>query len=268
MPHIARWVSDLLLLRPLVLFSLMITVFVMSACVSRGDVESMSAAEFSKMRSTIPISNNATQRAYVNCVVRDIVSTLPEPYKSMNWDVELFENNAANAFAMAGGKIGVFTGIFNVAKTQDQFASVIGHEIAHVTEDHTVDRINRAQVTGGAVSVSSILLGDQLGIGTQNAQVLIDGAAQLGMTLPFGRKQESEADLVGLDYMASAGFDPRASIQLWKNMASTTNGAPPEFLSTHPSSDTRIGDLVGEMPEALPLYNQALATGKTPRCLR
>jgi predicted Zn-dependent protease len=86
------------------------------------------------------------------------------------------------------------------------------------------------------------------------------------MLLPFGRKQESEADLVGLDLMASAGFDPRASIQLWKNMANAAEDAPPEFLSTHPSSDTRIDDLKSYMPQALNYYNQAIASGKQPRC--
>ena len=191
MLHIARRAAGFLSLRVLVMAGIMASVLMTPACVSRGDVESMSASEFSKMRSTIPISNNVTQRAYVNCVVRDIVAELPEPYRSMNWEVEVFENDAANAFAMAGGKIGVFTGIFKVATTQDQFASVIGHEIAHVTEDHTIERINRAQVTGGAIQATAIVVGDQLGIGTQSAQSLLDGAAQLGMLLPFGRKQES-----------------------------------------------------------------------------
>ncbi len=243
-----------------------VAALVVVACVSRGDVENMSATEFEKMRTQIPVSRNATQRAYVNCVVRDVVAELPEPYKSMDWDVEVFDNQAANAFAMAGGKIGVYTGIFNVAGTRDQFAAVIGHEIAHVTEDHTIERINQAQVTGGAITATSVLVGDALGIGVGNTQSLLEGAAQLGMLLPFGRKQESEADLVGLDYMAAAGYDPRASIQLWKNMDKASQGAPPEFLSTHPSSDTRISDLIKQMPDALQIYNGAVAAGKSPRC--
>ena len=129
-----------------------------------------------------------------------------------------------------------------------------------------VERINRAQVTGGAISVTSILVGDQIGLGTADTQALLESTAQVVMLLPFGRKQESEADLVGLDLMASAGFDPRASIQLWKNMANAAEDAPPEFLSTHPSSDTRIDDLKSYMPQALNYYNQAIASGKQPRC--
>tara|TARA_B110000881_G_scaffold147087_1_gene130251 strand:+ start:216 stop:965 length:750 start_codon:yes stop_codon:yes gene_type:complete len=243
-----------------------IAVLVVSACVSRGDVESMSATEFQKMRTEIPVTRDVALLAYVNCVVRDIVAELPEPYRTMNWEVEVFDNDSANAFAMAGGKIGIFVGIFTVAQTNDQFAAVIGHEIAHVTQDHTVERINRAQVTGGVISVTSILVGDQTGLGTAGTQSLLESTAELGLLLPFGRKQESEADLEGLDFMASAGFDPRASIQLWKNMANAAEGAPPEFLSTHPSSDTRIGDLISHMPEALNYYNEAIASGKQPRC--
>jgi predicted Zn-dependent protease len=243
-----------------------IAVLVLSACVSRGDVENISATEFQKMRTEIPVSRDVALLAYVNCVVSDIVAELPEPYKTMNWEVEVFDKDSANAFAMAGGKIGIFVGIFNVAQTNDQFAAVIGHEIAHVTQDHMVERINRAQVTGGAISVTSILVGDQIGLGTADTQALLESTAQVVMLLPFGRKQESEADLVGLDLMASAGFDPRASIQLWKNMANAAEDAPPEFLSTHPSSDTRIDDLKSYMPQALNYYNQAIASGKQPRC--
>jgi predicted Zn-dependent protease len=256
------------MLMPSLRFSMavFIAVLVVSACVSRGDVESMSATEFQKMRTEIPVTRDVALLAYVNCVVRDIVAELPEPYRTMNWEVEVFDNDSANAFAMAGGKIGIFVGIFTVAQTNDQFAAVIGHEIAHVTQDHTVERINRAQVTGGVISVTSILVGDQTGLGTAGTQSLLESTAELGLLLPFGRKQESEADLEGLDFMASAGFDPRASIQLWKNMANAAEGAPPEFLSTHPSSDTRIGDLISHMPEALNYYNQAIASGKQPRC--
>ncbi|MFT4592243.1 MAG: putative Zn-dependent protease [Gammaproteobacteria bacterium] len=256
------------MLMPSLRFSMavFIAVLVVSACVSRGDVESMSATEFQKMRTEIPVTRDVALLAYVNCVVRDIVAELPEPYRTMNWEVEVFDNDSANAFAMAGGKIGIFVGIFTVAQTNDQFAAVIGHEIAHVTQDHTVERINRAQVTGGVISVTSILVGDQTGLGTAGTQSLLESTAELGLLLPFGRKQESEADLEGLDFMASAGFDPRASIQLWKNMANAAEGAPPEFLSTHPSSDTRIGDLISHMPEALNYYNEAIASGKQPRC--
>ena len=248
--------------------AVLIPVLAVSACVSRGDVESISATEFQKMRTEMPVARDIALLTYVNCVVSDIVAELPEPYKTMNWEVEVFDNDSANAFAMAGGKIGIYVGIFTVAQTTDQFAAVIGHEIAHVTQDHMVERINRAQVTGGAISVTSILVGDQIGLGTADTQALLESTAQLVMLLPFGRKQESEADLVGLDLMASAGFDPRASIQLWKNMADAAEGVPPEFLSTHPSSDTRIDDLNKYMPEALIYYNQAIASGKQPSCQR
>ena len=95
---------------------------------------------------------------------------------------------------------------------------------------------------------------------------IVQTGAQLGILLPYGRGQESEADTVGLDYMADAGFDPRASVQLWKNMAEENKGAPPEFLSTHPSSDSRISDLVHQLPASLIRYNAAKEAGKNPEC--
>ena len=132
--------------------------------------------------------------------------------------------------------------------------------------EHTIERINRAQITGGAIAVTSILVGDQIGLGPEVTQSVLEGAAQLGMLLPFGRSQEKEADLVGLNYMAAAGFDPRASLQLWKNMAKASNGAPPEFLSTHPSSDSRINELKQQMPIAWVFYESAIAVGRSPTC--
>jgi len=218
------------------------------------------------MRTQMPITTNATERAYVRCVVGKVVATLPAPYNTMDWDVEVFDDEAVNAFAMAGGKIGVFNGIFQVATNQDQLAAVIGHEIAHVTEDHTMEQIQRAQVAGGAATAGSILAG-AYGVDPNATYAVLDGAAQLGLMLPYGRAAEKEADLVGLDYMAAAGFDPRQSVQLWKNMAALNDGAPPEFLSTHPSPENRTGELISQMPQALVLYNEAKAKGRTPYCL-
>ena len=189
-----------------------------------------------------------------------IIRELEEPYASLDWDIEIFDNEAVNAFAMPGGKIGVFTGILSVADNQDQLAAVIGHEVAHVTLHHSVERANRVMTTQiGAAAAGAAMGGGYAGDAVQMA-------AELGLTLPYGRAQESEADTVGLVYMSAAGFDPRQSVQLWKNMAASNKGAPPEFMSTHPSSDTRIGELVKEFPTALPRYNEASAAGKKPRC--
>ncbi len=170
-----------------------------------------------------------------------------------------------NAFALPGGKIGVNTGLLKVARTQGQLAAVIGHEIAHVLEGHANERVSAefaSQTALQAVSVvadaSNPMYGQMVG--------LLGAGVQVGVMLPFGRKQEREADLLGLDLMATAGFDPRESIALWHNMSKAGGGQPPEFLSTHPSHGTRIRDLEQRMSSVMPLYEEAKAQGRRPRC--
>lgn len=228
--------------------------------VSEREIEIESDKEFEKMRQTMAISNDVKVRSYIFCVADAIIAELEEPYASMDWDVEVFDEDAINAFAMTGGKIGVFTGILKVAEDQEQLGAVIGHEVAHVTQQHAVERVNQAMTTQTGAAIAGAALGGGY------AGDAVQMAAQVALTLPYGRKQESEADTVGLVYSANAGFDPRASVQLWKNMAEANKGAPPEFLSTHPSSDTRIEDLIAEFPGALVNYNNAKSSGKVPNC--
>lgn len=227
--------------------------------VSEREIAIQAGEEFEEMRAQMPVSNDIDARRYVDCVAHAIVATLEPPYSELDWDIELFDDEAINAFAMPGGKIGVFTGILTVAENQDQLGAVLGHEVAHVTEKHTVERANRTMTTQAGVMVAGALGGDIAGNAAQMG-------AQLGILLPYGRGQESEADVVGLGYMADAGFDPRASVQLWKNMAENNKGAPPEFLSTHPSSSTRIEDLISQLPTSLVRYNSAQEAGKKPGC--
>ncbi|MDJ0928146.1 MAG: M48 family metallopeptidase [Gammaproteobacteria bacterium] len=229
--------------------------------VSETELESESEAQFRQMRNTTPISTDAKTRSYINCVAQAIVDELEEPYASRLWEVEVFDNEAINAFAMPGGKIGIFTGIFKAAENQDQLGAVIGHEVAHVTQRHSLERVNRELTQQGVISIGTAAAG----IGGAAAGA-VQTAAQIGLSLPYGRGQESEADIVGIYYMADAGFDPRASVQLWKNMEREQDLAPPQWLSTHPSSDNRIQDLIEALPEALSRYNAAKAAGKDPRC--
>ena len=231
--------------------------------VTETEIESESAAQFQKMRTTMPVSSDAATRSYVNCVAYAIVNELEEPYASKLWELELFEQDEINAFAMPGGKIGVFTGILKVAGNQDQLAAVLGHEVAHVTQKHSLERVNREMTTQIGVVGATAAIG-----GGQATYDLVAMGAQIGLSLPYGRGQESEADVVGLMYMADAGFNPVESIKLWKNMKEQSELAPPEWFSTHPSSDHRIDDLVRKLPEALDRYNAARAAGKNPRCER
>ena len=227
--------------------------------ISEREVAIEADQQFDSMRTQNEISTDWETRSYIVCVAQKIIDQLDEPYASMEWDIEIFENEAVNAFAMPGGKIGVFTGILQVAENQDQLGAVLGHEVAHVTERHSVERANREITTQMGTTAVGAIFGGSYGD-------LAQMGAKLGLSLPYGRAQESEADVVGLAYKADAGFDPRASVKLWKNMAANSQGGPPEFLSTHPASDTRIDDLISELPEALAKYNSAKAAGKNPRC--
>ncbi len=229
--------------------------------VSEQEIAIQAGAQFEQMREEIVISSDIGARRYVRCVADAIIEMLEPPYSELEWDVELFDDEAINAFAMPGGKIGVFTGILAVAENQDQLGAVLGHEVAHVTEKHSVGRANRTMTAQLGVAAAGALGGSIAG---EVAQM----GTQLGILLPYGRGQESQADVVGLAYMADAGFDPRASVQLWRNMAERNKGAPPEFLSTHPSSGTRIEDLARQLPPSLVRYDSAREAGKSPDCQR
>lgn len=251
--------------RKIALVCLAAATFGLVACsvpfVSEREIAVDSKAEFEKMKAAMPIETDAATRAYVMCVTQAIINELEPPYSDLDWEVEIFDDKEmVNAFAMTGGKIGVFTGILDVAKTEDQFAAVMGHEVAHVTEQHALERVNREITTQGAAIAGAAVIGGGV------AGDLVQLGAQLGLSLPYGRKQESEADTVGLAYMADAGFDPRASVQLWKNMEEKSGGGPPQFISTHPSPGNRIEKLIENLPEALVRYNKAKALNKTPSC--
>lgn len=225
---------------------------------SEKEVLRESRLQWLTMKRSMPRPADERIQPFVECISRSIIATLEEPFASMDWEVVVFDDDAANAFAMPGGKIGVFTGIFKVADTADALATVIGHEVAHLTENHVMERARKGALTDWMklIGTSATGLGDMVSAGTD---VLVG--------LPFDRRQESEADLVGLEYMAAAGFDPRSSLYLWKNMSQLGQGAPPEFLSTHPSDDRRMADLVSIITPALIAYNEALEAGLRPSCL-
>ncbi|MEC9376004.1 MAG: M48 family metallopeptidase [Pseudomonadota bacterium] len=213
------------------------------------------------MRKQIPLSKKVTDRQYVECITNAVIAELPEIYLNLNWEVEIFKDKSVNAFAMPGGKVGIYTGLFKTAKNQNQLAAVIGHEIAHVTLNHSLERANREMA-----KQSGLAIGQIIGISGDVIDAVAIGA-DIGLMMPYGRAQEGEADLLGLKYMASAGFDPRAAVQLWQNMSKVGGDSPPEFLSTHPSNSKRITDLSDLMPEAIAIYDQARRS-KAPNCQR
>ncbi len=234
---------------------------------SRASMEAEAAAAFNKMRAGMPLVTDRPTIDFVACVSQAVVAQLEPPYNDIEWELAIFEQEAVNAFAMPGGKIGVFSGILKVTENQDQLATVIGHEIAHVTAGHSASRAGRDDLTRIGIEAVAILVGGGYGTGaTYTAYHALSYGASLGISLPYKRGQETEADVIGLEYMARAGFDPRASVPLWQRMGQSSDRAPAEFMSTHPANDTRIENLINEWQKTLPLYNEAQTQGVATDC--
>lgn len=171
--------------------------------------------------------------------------------KNWRWEVNLIGSEQINAFCMPGGKIAFYSGILEKLKlTDDEVATVMGHEVAHALREHARERMGKNAATG----IGANLLSNVLGLG-QLGQTVTSYGAQL-LTLQFSRSDESEADLVGMELAARAGFDPSAGVTLWQKMATASKGAPPQWLSTHPSGSTRIADIQANLPKVLPLYQR------------
>lgn len=225
-----------------------------------SQVAMMGNQAFVTMKRDMPIESDRRANDYVLCVADAVTREV-----GGTWEVVLFKQDSPNAFALPGGKIGVHTGMLRVARSQDQLATVIAHEVAHVLSRHTNERLSQqtaveqslgaVQAMANPTSTSGKTLMGLLGVG-----------AQYGILMPYSRAQESEADLLGLDLMARAGFDPRESVDLWIHMEQAGGGQPIEFLSSHPSHTTRMQDLKNRIPQALELRKQANANGRKPQC--
>ena len=232
----------------------------------RHEVDEAGAMAFSEILREKPISRDADVNAYVLCVTKNLTARVSGPAARLQWQVVVFDDLSPNAFALPGGKIGVNRGMLRVARTQDQLAAVIGHEIAHVQAEHANERMSATYATSSALSLGAAAASSAHPVYGQAVNVLGTGA-QLGVLLPYGRAHEREADLMGVDLMARAGFDPDASIVLWQRMAVLAETKPPAFLSTHPSEETRMEDLRERLPKARAIYQNAHARGRNPRCL-
>jgi predicted Zn-dependent protease len=176
--------------------------------------------------------------------------------RDWQWEVNLIGSSQINAFCMPGGKIAFYTGMLDRLKLSDhEVAMVMGHEIAHALREHARERMGKSTAT----NIGASLLSQVLGLG-QLGQTLTGYGAQL-LSLKFSREDESESDLVGMELAARAGYDPRAGITLWQKMEAASNGAPPQWLSTHPSGSSRIVEMEQHLPQVLPLYERARAAG-------
>ena len=249
------------LLRSLVLLAL---TFASAACqgtnlYSVQDDVAMGAAAFDEVKAAESLIYSGPAYEQVQRVTSRVVAAAieidPEISNSFAWEVVLIDDdNMVNAFCLPGGKMAVYTGILPVAGSDDGLAVVIGHEIAHATCRHGTQRATQSVLTEIGIEIFT----ESAEFSTdQEERELATILAEVGLGLPFSRDHELEADRVGLYYMAAAGYDPREAIGFWQRMSAGGGGAPPEWLSTHPSDSTRIRKIRGILPEVLPIYQAA-----------
>ncbi len=229
---------------------------------SESELDKMGAASFEDMKKQIPISTDKATNDFVQCVASAITKHVAKSIHNGSWEVVVFDSAQVNAFALPGGKIGVYTGILKVTENQDQLGAIIGHEVGHVIEHHSNERLsaNKLQNMGMSAATAAVGMAD-----VENKELWMAGLGlglQYGVIMPYGRAHESEADIVGQDLMARSGFEPSASIKLWQNMAKLSKNAPAEFMSTHPSNQTRIKQLTEHLTVSMKYYK----TGNRPQC--
>ncbi|WP_228517949.1 M48 family metallopeptidase [Aliidiomarina indica] len=235
---------------------------------SGSALNSLGAQSFAEIKQQETVSTDPELNAYAQCLADAIIDVLPDQYRGREWEVAVFESETINAFALPGGYMGFYTGIMRLAENQHQLAAVMGHEIGHVLADHSSERLSTNLLLTGILVGADFALADRP---PEQRGMIMAGlglGAQVGVMLPYSRTHESEADEIGLDLMARAGFDPRQAPKLWENMAKESSGAPPELLSTHPSPQTRIRHLTRQIPEVMPHYEARLASAGPANCPR
>jgi len=228
--------------------------------VPAGEIEQAARQQYAKMmqeaaaqNALAPPGNTQLQRLrrIAQRIIPHAAAWNPRA-KDWQWEVNLIGSKQINAFCMPGGKIAFYTGILDQLQlSDDEVAMIMGHEMAHALREHARERMGKSAAT----SIGAGLLSQLFGLGDLGQTVAGYGVQLLN--LRFGREDESEADLVGMELGARAGFDPRAGITLWQKMAAANRGAPPQWLSTHPAGATRIADMERNLPRVMPLYERA-----------
>jgi predicted Zn-dependent protease len=234
--------------------------------VSKGEMQSMSYQQYGQFLKSNKLSTNKTATDMVKRVGTRIEKAVETYFASQGmtsqldgykWEFNLVEDTTVNAWCMPGGKVVVYTGLLPVTKTETGLAVVLGHEIAHAVADHGGERMSQEMLAQLGGTVLSELMKEKPQE-TQNLWLSVYGVgAQYGALLPFSRTHESEADHLGLIFMAMAGYEPGEALTFWQRMAaSSKGGSVPEFMSTHPSDETRIADLKNLLPEARTYYKK------------
>jgi predicted Zn-dependent protease len=232
-----------------------------------SQLQQMALTEYQSFLSTnkvVTAAVNNKEAQMVNIVAQRVINSVVEYYRKnnlvndlqgYNWETKLVQSNQANAWCMPGGKIVVYTGLLPITQNEAALAAVIGHEVSHALFSHGNERMSQGLATQGLGTALDIALANKPQQTRSLFQTAYGVGSQFGVLLPFSRKQELEADHYGLIWMAMAGYDPREAIGLWQRMEQkTSNGTPPEFLSTHPGPEKRIEQLQKYMPDAMKYY--------------
>ncbi|MFO8026424.1 MAG: M48 family metallopeptidase [Opitutales bacterium] len=225
--------------------------------VSPEALASMASSQFGELKQETPISRDPKMNAMVQRVGDRIAYAAGPDMPNAQWEFVVFDDDEQiNAFAMPGGKVAIYSGLFDVVQSEADLAVVMGHEIAHVVAGHSAERVSQQMLAaGGALALQ--IGADQSDLSSSEKQLLMaayGAGATMGVILPYSRLHESEADEIGLIYAAEAGYDPRVAIPFWQRMEAQKSGSPPEFLSTHPSGSTRMRKLEALMPRAVRIY--------------
>ena len=235
--------------------------------VDAGEVNKLSFDAYTEFMTKNTVSTNAEQTAMVKRVGQRIAKAVEtfcareecaERLTGFQWEFNLIESKEVNAWCMPGGKVVIYTGILSVTKTETGLAVVMGHEVAHAFAHHGAERMTQNLATQYGLSIIDGALEGQTESMRKIINVVAGTGAQVGILLPFSRAHEREADRLGVMFMAMAGYDPSEAPKLWQRMAELSKGSQPlEFLSTHPSHETRIQDLNGWVKDAMPHYQAA-----------
>jgi predicted Zn-dependent protease len=211
---------------------------------------------FDQMKKDVPISTDAKAKSLVERVGAKIAEQAKDRMPDAKWEFVVFESKEANAFCLPGGKIGVYTGLLPITQNEAGLATVIGHEVAHASNHHGAERMSTATALQGATQLAGSAVSEKY---SQLAMVALGGLGKVGVELPFSRKQESEADHIGVLYMARAGYDPQESVRFWERFAAShgNDSQGISLLRTHPVDSQRIADLKSWMPEAMAEYRKA-----------
>ena len=229
--------------------------------VSPGEEAQMGLTSFEQIKRQEKICTDPVLNARVTRIGRRIAASVGREIPNAQWEFVVFDSPQVNAFALPGGKVGVYTGLLKLATTDDELAIVMGHEIAHVTSRHGAERTSQNYAIAGIGALAAIGM-EAKNVDPNKRNFILSAygvGSQVGFALPYSRLHESEADSIGIKFAAGAGYDPRAAAVFWRKMAAQGGTKPPAFLSTHPADADRIANLSQLAPQYMPLYQASKA---------